>query len=829
MPSLNSHILYRQRVVTAMEDALSSFCLAVLIAPLGHGKTTASQQLLRRWDKRAFYLKIKPGWQDNAGYLWAQVCAMLEEQGLPDVDALKLIGLPDDDARMYHCLAFFRKLFSDSPTLLVLDDFHNLDETSLNRLFESLASEEIPAFNMLVLSRTKPDLPLAYLEMKGYATVLDSRVLDFSREEARQLFEIAGEHAHEPVDAALEFSQGWAAALRLCLQRYLTDNTVKPVKDIEQLVSDTFFATYAKEDQCLLLQLSILGTFSTEQALFITGKKDAPIRLKKLCEKNAFLQYSPSVGTYSIHALLRVFLLENLLDSSLADCGVTVQALHRRAAQCYMQSQNYTQAIRFFAQAGEDDDLLQILRMFETPGQGFFILVDPETVLGIIEDIPWELRLRSPIGYLGFVHRYAVRVSREKAAGLMHEAHEHFLDAASMPEALQRRVRGEMELVRAVLSFNDIDAICECYQKADALLERSSLVDKNMFWTYNCPHSAFLYLKEPGRYAFLERLVTENLPHFQRISGGANAGAIELLSAERLLETGKSHTMEDLLHTAKYKALESEQYSLAVAVNFTLARHQLAQGNTKGIYDIFDLLRKPVEQRSHPLLLLNLEVCLGYVAAVCNDIDRVPAWVLQHEPLTVRNNQAHTFLLIVRGKAIVALRNWPRLQAFADEIEPRINDLGSVFGRLHVLIFKSVAALNLQKHTMAMGEKYLSEALALAEPDGILTSIAEYGSHIYPLLQRLAYLHPEKRALGQLRRLTKQYANLGKNRASKLTLHEKDIMQMVRAGATNKEIGVSLGITQGSVANTLSRIYGKLGVGSRIEAINKWTEEADEA
>jgi DNA-binding NarL/FixJ family response regulator len=35
-----------------------------------------------------------------------------------------------------------------------------------------------------------------------------------------------------------------------------------------------------------------------------------------------------------------------------------------------------------------------------------------------------------------------------------------------------------------------------------------------------------------------------------------------------------------------------------------------------------------------------------------------------------------------------------------------------------------------------------------------------------------------------------------------------------------------MGITQGGVANSLSRIYLKLGVGSRIEAINKWNEEA---
>lgn len=829
MPSTPANTIQRQRVNTALEAALASHNLVVLTAPMGHGKTTAAEQLLWSWKTRSLYLRFKPGWPDNADFLWHEACTRLEKQGMPQAGALNLAGFPNDDARLYKCLAVFREYLSEAPTLLVLDDFHQTDGTPLHRFFESLIYEEISGFNLLILSRTRPDMPLAYMQAKGYAALLDSTLLDFSQTEARLMFDVAGGQGSEAADTAWGFSNGWAAALRICLQSYQADQVIKPVRNIEDLLTETFSATYSREDQCLLLQLSVMESFSKEQAAYVSGSKDAPQRLKRLYEQNAFIQYSPIPDKYLIHALLRSFLLQRLADGDTQSCeNLDIRLLYRRAAECGLDSGDELQAMRLFSQAGENEDLLRILQMFEKPDEGFFMLSAPETVLGIIEGIPWEIRLLSPVGYLGFIHRYTVRVSREAGSRMAEQAESHFLAEGALPEETRRKVRGELALIRAVLSFNDFEAMGRCYAEAyDLLGGTSSLVNRAMFWTFNCPHSAFLYLKKPGGYVELEKTAAEKLVYFQSVSRGSNAGAIELTAAERLLETGNIHKMEQPLQTARYKALEGDQYSAILAVNFTLARRSLAEGRTEGVYEMFELLQKPVKQRSQPALLHNLEVCLGYIASVRNDAERIPAWLLQHEPLRVLNNQAHAFSLIVRGKAIMTLKNWPRLQAFAEKIEPDMETLGSLFGRLHVNLFLAVAAANMHVNNASLGEKYLLRALELAKPDGIFTSIAEYGSHLYPLLQRFNNLHPERRNLTPLLRLTKKYVNLGKQHSSlKLTLRETDIMEMARQGANNKDIGEKLGITQGSVANNMSRIYMKLGVDSRIEAINKWAEES---
>jgi two-component system, NarL family, response regulator len=65
-----------------------------------------------------------------------------------------------------------------------------------------------------------------------------------------------------------------------------------------------------------------------------------------------------------------------------------------------------------------------------------------------------------------------------------------------------------------------------------------------------------------------------------------------------------------------------------------------------------------------------------------------------------------------------------------------------------------------------------------------------------------------------------------------LTTREKDVLQLLVAGKSNKEIGSSLDVTEGTVKVHVNHIFAKLDVGGRVEAIAvavkrglvQWTE-----
>ncbi|MFF8433113.1 response regulator [Streptomyces bacillaris] len=57
--------------------------------------------------------------------------------------------------------------------------------------------------------------------------------------------------------------------------------------------------------------------------------------------------------------------------------------------------------------------------------------------------------------------------------------------------------------------------------------------------------------------------------------------------------------------------------------------------------------------------------------------------------------------------------------------------------------------------------------------------------------------------------------------AASLTLRERELMELVAQGLSNRQIGTRLGITEGTVKRHLRNIFDKLGASSRLDAVNR--------
>ena len=59
----------------------------------------------------------------------------------------------------------------------------------------------------------------------------------------------------------------------------------------------------------------------------------------------------------------------------------------------------------------------------------------------------------------------------------------------------------------------------------------------------------------------------------------------------------------------------------------------------------------------------------------------------------------------------------------------------------------------------------------------------------------------------------------GRSRASALSKRELNVLRHVASGLSNKQVALRLGISEWTVRNHLTRIFGKLGVVTRTEAV----------
>ena len=825
MTSSSEALLARDRITNALTGALASHHLVIVIAPMGYGKSTACGAFLdSAASGRVLHLSARPSWREPDAF-WEASLRELSLQGASVPHSFTRMRFPRDGASLYHVLSGLKRQLSGTPTTLVIDDYQYSSSEPLDAFMEALVREEIPGLSLLLFSRRKPLFALGNLRLQGHACLFGPGLLLFNTEEARALFAQYGVTDTDIADTALRFSEGWAAALSISLRRYLEQGLLEPVRDMEKIINELFFEAYEERDQKLLMQLSVLGAFTSRQAAELSDDPGAGRRVRELCGHNSLLHYNEAADRCSMHGLLRAYLTRCISEKTCAAAkAIDLQALHRKVAQCALADNDAPGAIRHYALAGGDEDLLAILRMFEKPGEGLLLSAGAEEFLAIMEAIPWRVRRRCPVGYLGFIHRYMVRVDRNKATELLLEAEEEF----TMADGPHDTIQGEIELIHAVREFNDFAAMCRRYETARGLLRgRSSLVNERMFWTFNSPHSAFLYLREPGGYKDLLRTAKEHLGAFDELSGGANAGAFDLLLGEYLLETGEGAEAVHHLRKGEYKARQSLQYRGLLAAAFLKARLRMAEGKAEKALAELDAIDDELKAIDYPPLMYMSGLCRGYIAASCNNIKAIPAWLLGDDDGGARDFLHDCdFAVVVRGMALAAVKDWARLEAHAESAARRMEQGNCLLGGLHMALCRAIAAYNRRVNSSREAEAHLKRAGELAFGDGIVTSIAEYGGHLLPLLQRLERLHPHNARVAVLAKRARKYARTGAENRPRLTAREKDILERAATGASNTEIGEALGIVPGSVANTLSRIYGKLGVNCRMGAVRKWSSEA---
>lgn len=815
--------LHRTRITKALSTAFAKCRLVTLTAPMGYGKTLAGKDFIASRRSRSFYLSIRKG-PHQAAYAWELASAQLLEQGATIARHMQAAGLPRDDINLRHLLSMCKKLTASKAAFLLLDDYHHAESPEINRIIEQLARENIPGLRVLLLSRTRPGLALEDLRIKGHVEMFGKELLAFSEQEAKDLFALYDSADSRLAEQAWLFSEGWPVALQMSLQSHLSGASAGPARDLEKLISETIFSAREEDERRLLLSVPLLDSFTPEEAAYLSKDQTAPQRLRALCDKGAFLDYSPLTNAYTLHGIFKSYLTARLAEELAPEKRENDRAeLYRRTGECLIGKGDFLQAIRFFHKAGQERDMLRILQLFEGPGEAFFLAFDPEGVAAIIETVPWSVRCQCPIGYLGFILYYSLRVNQQKGARILEEAEQHFAAGQCLPLEMEKRVQAEMLFMRGAMSFNDIRAMYAYYEKAHSLLpDRSLLMDNQISWTFTSPHLAFLYLQQPGDYKDIVVFYRQKARFFQALSSSL-AGATDLFLAEHLLETHDALSAHSPLAKATSRAMESGQTASLISAAFIQARLRLFQGQAQQAWDALEEIAPVVRNAGHHIRDFTLDLCRGYIAAVLNNKAKIPEWLLSdavHPPDSFI--QSSLFAYVVRGKALMVMQDWTRLDALADGIKPLADKLDIVFGRIHLHIFKAVVAMRRNNTSRALDA--LAQAVELARPDDIFISLAEYGKHLSALQQLLLQLQPQDKYLIILGKLIRKYARFSHQQTPLLTTREQDIMEKAILGASNKDIGEQLGIAPGSVANTLSRIYTKLGAKNRMEAAGIWRE-----
>jgi LuxR family maltose regulon positive regulatory protein len=286
------------------------------------------------------------------------------------------------------------------PVVLVLDDYHLIENGDIHAALELLV-ERLPSAAQLVIStRSDPPLPLSRLRARGQLTEIRGADLRFGVTEAGAfLNDVVGLELQPDEIARLhERTEGWAAGLQLAGlslrgredHRQFIDSFAGDDQQIVDYLGFEVLDRQPSELREFMIQSSVLERLSAPLCEAVTRNADSERLLRRLERENAFVVALDSRREwYRYHHLFAELLRHELAHTR----PRLVIELHRRASAWYREAGAIHEAIEHATAAGAFGDAIELIT---THWYEFLQRGRQETVATWIDKLPSETVVHDP-------------------------------------------------------------------------------------------------------------------------------------------------------------------------------------------------------------------------------------------------------------------------------------------------------------------------------------------------------------------------------------------------------------------------------------------------
>lgn len=859
--------------------------LILVCAPAGYGKTTLLGAWLQTLADESHAPAIQHAWltldqgdDDLACFIRYLVAALQTIRPEIGTGLLTALQTPRPASASTLTTLLINDLAETSGNLLlVLDDYHLLTTPAIHDFVAFLIEHQPPHVCVVIASRADPPLPLSRWRARGQLVEIRQEDLLFTHEESAAFF---GEMLDIPLSAmqlaALEKrTEGWGAGLHLAAlsMRHLTDveafiDTFSGAHEhIADYLADEVLAQQSEAVVAFLLQTSILDRLTTPLCEAVTGQTGAQAMLESLREANLFLIPLDRQQTwYRYHTLFADLLRKRLFTSQRAQ----VETLHRRASRWYQENGFLSPAIDH-ALAGQDFE--RAATLIEDTAEGRLARGETVTVLRWVEALPLAGKDAHP--RLWVFHGLALMLSRKPDTPIRDILER--LSGLSVPETVQGEV-AVLQALHVILAGQAAEAVALAesalqYLPPDSLFFRSLATDSlGMAHTLRgdtaAAIAAFTQVVELAMRADADMLTVlglSSLAGLHYTQGQLRLAAAEYqhviaLADERLgkrsiyigralLGLGElAREWNDLEAALRYfddSVTALGQFSeIGLTISYlSIARVQLSKR-------AWDAAQDTIAQAHHHARESTASPFDDHLVAMMQarywilhgDVDMALQWarsqgLLDRPVAEVIAGRGPTAAIdeFLHGQYLLLTRLFLALEQpdkALQTIEPLLsNALKAGHNRrgIEYLVLKALALQ--QQHHTAQAVDAIGQALALGEAEDfqrvfldegrpmarLLYLAAERG--LYPAYtgKLLAGFEPAERSESGL----SARPGLDESLIEPLSDREKDVLALLAAGLSNKEIAnqlyISLSTTKGHIAN----IFGKLGVKSRTQAVSR--------
>ncbi|MEC0244077.1 LuxR C-terminal-related transcriptional regulator [Paenibacillus dokdonensis] len=846
IPRTISTIIVRPRLAERLEHARRGR-LTLVCAPAGFGKTTLISEWIPCSPGRSSWVSLDAG--DNTGTrFWHYIAAAVDMafpgyygEVKPVLSGLHSVNFEQEFIMFLNALERL-----DDELLLVLDDFHVIQDKQLLHSFSYFVEHLPPQIHICLLSRTEPGFSMTRMEARQLAFRLDAEDLRFTKHEGAEFFRKSELRLNaEAAALLLRKTEGWITGLKLAaiamrreeekeafIREFAGDS-----REVKQYLLEEVFSGQSEHTQSFLIQTSILKRWNASLCEAVTGFTDSLQLIEALERSHLFVVSLDQRSSWlRYHHLFADFLLQRLGREK----DYPVNELYRRAgAWCHAQGLD-EEAVEYYLSGGYYNDAIRLL------GEMTSRVVHWEwsNLQKWLSAIPSDILLQHPVLFFSYANALIAEDSGDIAEGekLLRQSDDWYDEASgSMSEeeksiflAMSHYVQGTL----MVFGRNNLQLATEHYEKVVRYAPGGIQI---IFGLPEKPLQPVTVKSYKIGYGHASRSIAEpytmQMAELYRAVNPIFLGKLFLNHAEVL------YYWNDLSGAASY-ASEAMHW---IRQNFTHSEHDLvpcwilqaklkaAGGHLQEALEILEDGRSRMKwmdiSRGRELLELEqirLQMQYGLPAPA-------QAWLegchlSSHDKMSVF--ELYDYQLLAR----VLL------------LQKRLDEAAPLLERLLYLAEREMRPIDAAENLcirasllLARGEKekamyQLEEALRISEANDFVRIFLDENAIIHGLVRELAqakrqghYRGKDASSLHFLRMILAETDLTGDKPDSSplealLTAREMDVFQGLLDQLSGKEIAAKLNITYETVKTHRGRIYSKLGAANRNEAIRRAQE-----
>ncbi len=813
------HLSVKELNRTGLEQALTDVidkALIMVVAPSGYGKS----MLIRR------YFEHQPQlfsiWfpfqreEPDGNWVWKRICNKVQEYHQELYERLKEIGLPGSRQELSYVVRILNEYLT-RPLYFVMDDYQECNDTAVNRFLQTVV-EEVPMLHIILISRTYPDIPYEELFLKGWCVALNQQNLTLSRQETAQIFELNGISLEDTQLTDLyEYTDGWISAVYLSLYEYQKRGSFGSFLGVNHLLKTAIFDKLTPHMREILMKMSLFDWFHQEGASYVTETEVTESELFENMEQFGFLQYDSNSRCFQMHTLLQM-----VAETELRKSGIDIDKLYCRAGEWAEKKNAYVTAVRYYKKGSRWE---RIAAVYAQEHGKTWIEQAPELFEAVKDKIApyiWEKYIMAQLNYLYYL---AFQEDREAVLPIYNLT----VEAVEKSENWRKdkNVQGELSIIWSAIQFNDLKKMNLALKEACELLghTNSALLGKSLL-TYGTTCMTVLYYNQSGGLSETVRQEKEYAKYYMYLTRGGQEGWDEFFDAEYALMTGNVEKAYNLAVRVCEQTALRQQTCIVISCYYMMLRCLLYFGKKKEFEQKMQEMKERLKNTVNPLLVIDMELVEGYLYACLGQEEQMPEWLrnfrLENCSRQIRSIRSGC---MTYGRLLCVKEDWVQLDLVGDQMIVPYNAAVHIQSIVVGYIYKAIAKYHLGSQERAAA--YLQEAVRLAEPDHLLIPFWENAKELEPLIKDKSDCPFLEKVKPYAKQYEKGLAAWKEQKAPaevRLTAREQELMQYVKQGYKNAQIGEQMHIAQVTVEKNLTSIYRKLGVTNRTAAIRKMEE-----